>query len=95
MKSRRFGTEGEITVAFADLLKSLWFSKYTAANSKHFTALVQQWSRRRDGVGFSAGVQQDAQEFLSWLLEKVHEDLNAGTKTHVRMSKVKFAICIL
>ena len=49
--------------------------------------LVQFHSKSRDC--FVTGVQHDAQEFLAFLLEMTHEDLNSATKTHVgKINKV-------
>lgn len=42
----------------------------------------------RYGSQFRSSTQHDAQEFLFWLLDKVHEDLNTATKRRYKSVKV-------
>lgn len=42
----------------------------------------------RYGSQFRSSTQHDAQEFLLWLLDKVHEDLNTATKKKYKTIKV-------
>lgn len=52
----------------------------------------------RYGSQFRSSTQHDAQEFLFWLLDKVHEDLNTATKRRYKSVKVlilpKFSLII-
>jgi ubiquitin carboxyl-terminal hydrolase 31 len=41
----------------------------------------------RYGTQFRSSTQHDAQEFLFWLLDKVHEDLNTATKRKYKVIK--------
>ena len=80
---RKFGTKGEVTEKLAVLLKSLWSNQYSAQISSEFKAVVG-----KHGVQYRGCSQHDAQEFLLWLLDKVHEDLNRATKRKYKAIKV-------
>lgn len=45
----------------------------------------------RYGTQFRSPTQHDAQEFLLWLLDKVHEDLNTATKRRYKKIKVSLS----
>ncbi|XP_025100726.1 ubiquitin carboxyl-terminal hydrolase 2-like [Pomacea canaliculata] len=67
--------KGSLVKAFATLMKSLWkegSSGYVSPNA--FKTQIQKFAPRF--VGYS---QQDAQEFLRYLLEGIHEDVNLVT----------------
>ena len=82
--SKKFGgTHGELTEQLATLLRSLWTCKYMPEVSVEFKAVVGKY-----GVQYRGAAQHDAQEFLMWLLDKVHEDLNIATKKKYRANKV-------
>ena len=66
--------KGEITEQLAMVLKSLWSLQYDPEISDKFKALVDKY-----GSQYKGGNQHDAQEFLLWLLDKVHEELNTAT----------------
>nr|XP_006819196.1 PREDICTED: ubiquitin carboxyl-terminal hydrolase 31-like [Saccoglossus kowalevskii] len=80
--SRKFGSKGEITEQFAILLKALWSSQYVPQLSRDFKAIVSKY-----GAQFKGSNQHDAQEFLMWLLDKIHEDLNCATKKKFKYRK--------
>ena len=69
------GGKGEVTEQLATLLKSLWSLQYEPEISSKFKALVEKNASQYNGSS-----QHDAQEFLLWLLDQVHEDLNQATK---------------
>ncbi|KAJ8037771.1 Ubiquitin carboxyl-terminal hydrolase 43 [Holothuria leucospilota] len=73
-KNRRFGTKGELTECFADLLQALWSLKYSSHHTEDFRRIVGKYASQYKGDD-----QHDAQEFLIWLLDNVHEDLNSGS----------------
>lgn len=73
--AKKYGTKGEVTEQLAVVFKSLWSSQYTPEISNQFRNVVGKYESQYQG-----GNQQDAQEFLLWLLDKVHEDLNTATK---------------
>lgn|SRR6218665_3533110 len=88
--AKKFGTRGELTEHLATLLKSLWNCKYTPEISSEFKAIVAKY-----GCQYRGSSQHDAQEFLIWLLDKVHEDLNIATKKKYRANKVIIIIFII
>lgn len=67
--------KGEVTEQLALLLKSLWSLQYDPEISIRFKSLVDKHASQYKG-----GSQHDAQEFLLWLLDQVHEDLNTATR---------------
>uniref|UniRef100_A0A1B0CQA7 ubiquitinyl hydrolase 1 n=2 Tax=Lutzomyia longipalpis TaxID=7200 RepID=A0A1B0CQA7_LUTLO len=78
INSRKFGTKGELTEQLAIILKALYSPDYSTS----FKAAVD-----RHGSQFRSSTQHDAQEFLLWLLDKVHEDLNTATKRKYKAMK--------
>ncbi|XP_047529374.1 ubiquitin carboxyl-terminal hydrolase 31 [Vanessa atalanta] len=82
INSKKYGTKGEVTEQLAALLKALWSCRYTPDMSTAFKAAVE-----RHGTQYRGNSQHDAQEFLFWLLDKVHEDLNTATKKKYKTIK--------
>lgn len=81
---RKFGgTKGEITEQLAELLKALWSSQYEPEMTFKLKAVIDKY-----GTQYRGAAQHDAQEFLLWLLDKVHEDLNTATKKKYKKIKV-------
>jgi ubiquitin carboxyl-terminal hydrolase 31 len=76
MNSRKFGTKGELTEQLAQVLKALWTCKDASECSTSFKDVVERYGSQFK----SSNTQHDAQEFLFWLLDKVHEDLNTASK---------------
>jgi len=75
--------KGRLIQAFAELIKSMWKPGNSDAVSPHsFKTQIQRFAPRFMGYN-----QQDAQEFLRFLLEGLHDDLN-----HVK-SKPKYTPC--
>ncbi|XP_053550373.1 ubiquitin carboxyl-terminal hydrolase 31 [Bombina bombina] len=66
---------GEVTEQLAKLLRSLWTLEYTPQHSREFKTVVSKNAHQYRGTS-----QHDAQEFLLWLLDRVHEDLNIVVK---------------
>ncbi|KAH8258090.1 hypothetical protein KR038_005666 [Drosophila bunnanda] len=83
INSRKFGTKGELTEQLANVLKALWTCKNESDHSTSFKAVVDRY-----GTQFRSSTQHDAQEFLFWLLDKVHEDLNTASKRRYKSLKV-------
>lgn len=73
---------GELTEQFATLIKSLWSLQYDPEISDRFKSLVDKY-----GSQYKGGSQHDAQEFLLWLLDRVHEELNTATKKKYKRLK--------
>merc|ERR1712038_1274009 len=74
-----FCGRGEVTEQLATLLKSLWSLQYDPEISIRFKSLVEKHASQYKG-----GSQHDAQEFLLWLLDRVHEDLNLASRRRYR-----------
>lgn len=85
LNSKKFGTKGEITEQLALLLKALWACQYSPELSTSFKQVVE-----RHGSQYKGNQQHDALEFLQWLLDKVHEDLNTASKKKYKLIKVRF-----
>lgn len=83
LNSKKFGTKGEVTEQLAQLLKALWSCQYTPELSCSFKQAVE-----RHGSQYKGTQQHDALEFLQWLLDKVHEDLNTASKKKYKSIKV-------
>ncbi|XP_044272353.1 ubiquitin carboxyl-terminal hydrolase 43 [Tribolium madens] len=82
LNSKKFGTKGEITEQLALLLKALWACQYSPELSTSFKQVVE-----RHGSQYKGNQQHDALEFLQWLLDKVHEDLNTASKKKYKLIK--------
>lgn len=62
---------GEVTEQLAHLVRALWTLEYTPQHSRDFKSIVS-----KNALQYRGSSQHDAQEFLLWLLDRVHEDLN-------------------
>lgn len=81
-QTSNLGTKGRMAKAFADLLGALWGEDWNCLSPITF---------RQSIIGFNdlfAGNQQhDSQEFLSFVLDGLHEDLNkVKHKPHIEMT---------
>eukprot|EP00659_Diplonema_papillatum_P014993 gene14993-22889_t len=65
------GHGGEVAGVFAHLLKKMWCGRYAAFAPLDFRDCIAQLSPT-----FGTNQQQDAQEFLSLLIDFLHEDVN-------------------
>ncbi|KAJ8364124.1 hypothetical protein SKAU_G00129550 [Synaphobranchus kaupii] len=63
--------KGEVTEQLSGLVRALWTFEYTPQHSREFKNVVS-----KSALQFRGNAQHDAQEFLLWLLDRVHEDLN-------------------
>lgn len=63
--------KGEVTEQLSGLMRALWTFEYTPQHSRDFKNVVS-----KNATQFKGNAQHDAQEFLLWLLDRVHEDLN-------------------
>jgi hypothetical protein len=70
LTAQRAGRSCLITDQLAQLLTSLWTCEYTPEKSLEFKARVGQCASQYSGTE-----QNDAQEFLQWLLDDVNEEL--------------------
>ncbi|XP_039703278.1 ubiquitin carboxyl-terminal hydrolase 43 isoform X1 [Pteropus medius] len=65
----------EVTEQLAALVRALWTREYTPQLSAEFKNAVSKY-----GSQFRGNSQHDALEFLLWLLDRVHEDLEGSTR---------------
>ncbi|XP_076882504.1 ubiquitin carboxyl-terminal hydrolase 8-like [Bidens hawaiensis] len=65
------GMNGEIAMAFGDLLKTLWAPGATSVSPRSFKSKLAHFAPQ-----FSGFNQHDSQELLAFLLDGLHEDLN-------------------
>ncbi|XP_028390167.2 ubiquitin carboxyl-terminal hydrolase 43 isoform X3 [Phyllostomus discolor] len=65
----------EVTEHLAALVRALWTSEYTPQLSAEFKNAVSKY-----GSQFQGNSQHDALEFLLWLLDRVHEDLEGSSR---------------
>ncbi|XP_061189205.1 ubiquitin carboxyl-terminal hydrolase 2-like isoform X1 [Saccostrea echinata] len=67
--------KGQLVTAYANLMKSMWAERSDSHVSPNaFKTQIQRFAPR-----FMGYAQQDAQEFLRYLLEGLHEDVNKVT----------------
>ncbi|XP_047689751.1 ubiquitin carboxyl-terminal hydrolase 43 isoform X1 [Prionailurus viverrinus] len=65
----------EVTEQLAALVRALWTREYTPQLSAEFKNAVSKY-----GSQFQGNAQHDALEFLLWLLDRVHEDLEVSSR---------------
>lgn len=65
------GTQGALAEAFAHLVKVMWSEQYTFVSPVTFREAISRFAPVFRGFD-----QHDSQEFLSFLLDGLHEDLN-------------------
>ncbi|OZJ05342.1 hypothetical protein BZG36_01577 [Bifiguratus adelaidae] len=70
-KTNPLGTRGVLADAFANLLRVIWSEQYTFISPVTFRDAIARFAPQ-----FASNEQQDSQEFLSFLLDGLHEDLN-------------------
>ena len=70
-KENPLGTGGKLLEEFAELLRVMWMGKYGERSPTRFRT---QLGKARSQ--FSGADQQDAQEFLNYILDMLHEDIN-------------------
>ncbi|KAM8947466.1 ubiquitin carboxyl-terminal hydrolase 43 isoform 2-T2 [Pelodytes ibericus] len=74
-------SRGEVTETLASLVRGLWTLEYTPHLSGEFKNVVSKY-----GSQFRGNSQHDALEFLLWLLDRVHEDLNSSNGQKAKTS---------
>lgn len=72
-RSNPLGNKGEVAVAFSNLLHKLFD---VGISTSYVTPREFKYTIGRYSSMFHGYQQQDSQEFLSWLLDALHEDLN-------------------
>ena len=74
-KNNSLGTKGQLANAYYNLLKKLWLDSSENFSPNHFRAVFIRFVPQ-----FSGFAQQDSNEFLTILIDKLHEDLNRVSK---------------
>ncbi|KAI9092607.1 hypothetical protein DFS34DRAFT_583889 [Phlyctochytrium arcticum] len=67
------GTRGEVADSFAELVKTMWSGQEAVITPKKFKEIIGTHH-----PSFRGNEQQDSQEFLAFLLDSLHEDLNVA-----------------
>ena len=81
----KLGTGGQVTTIYRKLLEDLWNSEEDYINPSYFKRIFVHFVHK-----FSGYAQQDSNEFLIYLLDKIHEDLNTITvKPYIEMEEKK------
>ncbi|XP_037647827.1 ubiquitin carboxyl-terminal hydrolase 43 isoform X2 [Sebastes umbrosus] len=75
-------SKGEVTEQLASLVRALWTLEYTPQLSVDFKTIVSKY-----GSQFRGNSQHDALEFLLWLLDCVHEDVNLASHNNNNKTK--------
>ena len=82
---KRLATRGQLVRIYRKLLDNLWFGEDDYINSSYFKWIFAHFVQK-----FSGYTQQDSNEFLIYLLDKIHEDLNTITiKPYIEMESKK------
>jgi hypothetical protein len=74
-KDNPLGTGGKLLEEFADLLRVMWSAKMGEKSPSRFKSQLGKANTQ-----FSGADQQDAQEFLNFILDALHEDTNRVRK---------------
>ncbi|RHZ69017.1 hypothetical protein Glove_291g40 [Diversispora epigaea] len=74
-KLNPLGSKGVLVEAFAELIRVMWNDKYTFVSPISFKEAIGRFAPQ-----FSGSDQHDSQEFLEFLLDGLHEDLNIKQK---------------
>lgn len=73
--NNKMGTKGHLAIRYAELLKEIQSSQARSIAPLKFRGCVGKYAQQ-----FNGGGQHDSQEFLDWLLDNLHEDLNRVTE---------------
>ena len=74
-QENKLGSGGRIAITYRKLLEDLWKGDENYINPSYFKNIFAYFVRK-----FSGYSQQDSNEFLIYLLDKIHEDLNSISK---------------
>ena len=80
-RTNPLGMKGHVAKRFGDLVREMW-----SGNTRTVAPIKLRWTIGRYNTSFSSLQQQDSQEFLAFLLDGLHEDLNrVTTKKYVEL----------
>jgi len=74
--TNEFSSKGEVARAFAKLMCSIWQAEDSVCNPQDLHSKLARFAPHL----FESGEQQDVQEFLSFCIDGLHEDLNRVTQ---------------
>ena len=84
-QENRLGTGGQVVTIYRKFLDDLWLGDDDYINPNYFKRIFAHFVHK-----FSGYAQQDSNEFLIYLLDKIHEDLNTITvKPYIEMEGKK------
>ncbi|KAI8330223.1 hypothetical protein BC941DRAFT_186274 [Chlamydoabsidia padenii] len=83
-KQNPLGTGGVLAEKFAELLRVMWSENYNFISPVTFREALVRFAPQYSGTE-----QQDSQEFLNFLLDGIHEDLNAIPQQQKAASSVE------
>lgn len=72
-RDNSLGTRGVVTESFAKLIRTMWQSQLPHYSPADFREAICQFAPQ-----FRGNEQHDSQEFLAFLMDAIHEDLNAA-----------------
>lgn len=78
------GTKGVVAETYSSLIKSMWSETEMIVNPSKFKEMVGKYS-----PSFQGNEQHDSQEFLAFLLDALHEDLNLARRGNMKPEAVK------
>jgi len=70
-KQNPLGSGGRVALSYANLLSDIWGGEYTAIAPRQIKQTISQFAPQ-----FANLLQHDSQEFCSFLMDGIHEDLN-------------------
>ena len=78
-ESNPLGSKGKLCEAYSEVIKKLWFEKEEYYTPKQFKKILSEVNPM-----YSGNIPQDSQEFLTYLIDILHEDLNkVKTKPYI------------
>lgn len=79
------GHNGKVALSYGKLMKEMWSNAYTIVVPRDFKSTIGEFRPQ-----FAGTEQQDSQEFMNFLLDGLHEDLNRiKKKPHVQKIESK------
>eukprot|EP00050_Salpingoeca_kvevrii_P016532 m.56351 g.56351 ORF g.56351 m.56351 type:complete len:1081 (+) comp6999_c0_seq1:95-3337(+) len=72
--ANKMGTQGRLAEEFGELMLFMWCGQYRSLSPQLFKQVLERFAPQ-----FAGNHQQDCQEFCSYLLDGLHEDLNRVT----------------
>ena len=91
--SRRFmdsmqsnsGGGNQLTMSFAELIREIWSGQFSTVRPNRIKRSLDEVAKQ-----FAGWTQQDSHEFLAFLLDTVHEDVNrVSNKPHIKVRLAK------